>query len=61
MARHPYLMDLLEIVTSGRYNRDMKTLKILASYSKRVRGYSIFKTLQIDDDDKGRPPNTTVP
>ena len=60
MARHPYRMDFLEIVTSGRYNRDMKILKILASNSERVRGYSIFKTLQIDDD-KGRPRNTTKP
>ena len=55
----PYLMDFLEIFSSGRYHRDMKTLKILASNSKRFRVYGIFKKLQIDDD-KGGPPNTTI-
>ena len=39
---HLYLMDFLEIFTSGRYHRDMKILKILASNSK-----------QIDDDTRG--------
>ena len=58
-ACHPYLMDFLEIFTSGRYHRDMKILKILASNSKRFRVYGIFKKLQIDDD-KGGPPNTTI-
>ena len=43
-------MDFLEIFTSGRYHRDMKILKILASNSKRFRVYDIFKKLQIDDD-----------
>ena len=41
-------MDFLEIFTSGKYHRDMKILKILAS-----------KKLQIDDD-KGGLPNTTT-
>ena len=27
----PYLMDFVEIFTSGRYQEDMKILKILAS------------------------------
>ena len=58
-ACHTYLMDFLEIFTSGRYHRDMKILKILASNSKRFRVYGIFKKLQIDDD-KGGPPNTTI-
>ena len=50
-------MDFLEIFTSGRYHRDMEILKILlASNSKRVRVYGIFKKLKIDDD-KGGPPN----
>ena len=52
-------MDFLEISTSGRYHRDMKILKILASNSKRFRVYGIFKKLQIDGD-KGGPPNTTI-
>ena len=52
-------MDFLEFFTSGRYHRDMKILNILASNSKRLRVYGIFKTLQIDDD-KGGPPNTTI-
>ena len=50
-------MDFLEIFTGGRYDRDMKVLKILASNSKRFRVYGIFKKLQIDDDKWG-PPNT---
>ena len=49
----PYLMDFLEIFTSGRYHRDMKILKILASNSKRFRVYGIFKKLQIDEDKWG--------
>ena len=52
-------MDFLEIFISGRYDRDMKILKILTSNSKRFRVYGIFKKLQIDDD-KGEPPNTTI-
>ena len=52
-------MDFSEIFTSGRYHRDMKILKILASNSKQFRVYGIFKKLQIDDD-KGGPPNTTI-
>ena len=47
---HPYLMDFLEIFTSGRYHRGMKILKILASNSKQFRVYNILKKLQIDDD-----------
>ena len=58
-ACHPHRMDFLEIFTTGRYHRDMKILKILASNSKRFRVYGIFKKLQIDDD-KGGPPNTTI-
>ena len=46
-------MDFLEIFTSGSYDRDMKILKILASNSKRVRVYGIFKKLQIGDDKGG--------
>ena len=56
---HPYLIDFLEIFASGRYHRNMKILKILASNSKRFRVYGIFKTLQIDDDKWGLP-NTTI-
>ena len=52
-------MDFLRIFTSGKYHRDMKILKILASNSKRFRVYGIFKTLQIDVD-KGGPPYTTI-
>ena len=47
-------MDFLEIFTSGRYHRDMKILKILASNSKWFRVNGIFKKLQIDDDKEGR-------
>ena len=50
MACHPYLMDFLEILTSGRYHKDMKSLKILASNSKQFRAYGILEKLQIDDD-----------
>ena len=55
----PYLMDFLEIFTSGLYHRDMKILKMLASKLKRFRVYGIFKKLQIDGD-KGGPPNRTI-
>ena len=34
----------------GRYHRDMKIQKILASNSKRFRVYGIFKRWQVDDD-----------
>ena len=54
-------MDFLEIFTSGRYHRDMKILKILASNSKQFRVYGILKQLEIDDDKgEGWPPNTKV-
>ena len=46
-------MDFLEVLASGRYDRNMKILKILASNSKRARVYGIFKKLQIDDN-KGK-------
>ena len=46
-------MDFLQIFTSVRYHRDLKILKILASDSKRLRVYGIFKKLQIDDDKMG--------
>ena len=49
-ACHPYLMDFLQIFTTGRYHRDMKIMKILASNSKQFRVYGILKKLQIDDD-----------
>ena len=51
-------MDFLEILTSGRYHKDMKILKILAFNSKRFRVYGIFKKLQIDDDKVGLPDTT---
>ena len=41
-------MDFLETFTSGSYDRDLKILKILASNSKWVRVYGIFKKWQID-------------
>ena len=50
-ACHPNLMDFLEIFTTGRYHRDMKILKILAS--KRCRVYGIFKKCKIGDDRGG--------
>ena len=54
-------MDFLEIFASGRYHRDMKILKILASNFKQFRVYGIFKKLQIDDDKgEGGLPNTTI-
>ena len=42
-------MDFFEIFTSGRYHRDMKILKILASKPKGFRVSGIFKQLKIDD------------
>ena len=48
----------LEFFTNGRYHRDMKILKILASNSKRFRVHGIFKKWQINDDRVGWP-NTT--
>ena len=60
---HPYLMDFLEIFTSGSYHRDMKILKIFASNSKQFRVYGILKNLQIEDDGArggGWPANTKV-
>ena len=44
---HPYLMDLFEIFTSGRYHRDMKALKILASNPNHFKMYRIFNKWQI--------------
>ena len=52
-------MDFIEIFNSGRYLRDMKILKILASIAKRFRVYDISKTLQTDDDNGGLP-NATI-
>ena len=52
-------MDFLKIFTIGRYHRDMKILKVLASNSKQFRVYGIFKKRQIDDDREGRL-NTTL-
>ena len=49
-ACHPYLMVFLKIFTTGRYHREMKIIKILASNSKQFRFYGILKKLQIDDD-----------
>ena len=43
-------MAFLEIFTSGRYHRDLKILKILASNFKRFR---IYGTSNIDDDKGG--------
>ena len=58
-AYYPYLIYFSEIFTSGRYHRNMKIVKILASNSERFRVYGIFKKLQIDDD-KGGLPNRTI-
>ena len=44
---HPYLMDSFDIFTSGRYHRNMKALKILASNSKHFRIYGILKKWQV--------------
>ena len=52
-------MDFLEIFTSGKYHRDIKFLKILASNSQWFRVYGIFKKWQTDDD-KGGLPNATI-
>ena len=43
-------MDFLEIFISGRYHRDVKILKTLASNFKQVRVYGIFRKRKIDDD-----------
>ena len=53
-----YVLDFLEISTSGRFHRDIKILKILASNAMQFRIYGIFRKLQIDDDEGGLP-NTT--
>ena len=42
----PYLMDFFEIFTSGRYHRDMKAAKILASNFKHFRIYGAFNKWQ---------------
>ena len=57
-ACHPHLKNFFEIFTSVRYHRDMKILKILASNSKRLRFYGIFKKSQIDDRGVARPSTT---
>ena len=36
-------MEFFEIFTGGRYHRDMKILKILASNSKWFKVYGIFR------------------
>ena len=36
-------MNFFEFSTNGRYHRDMKILKVLASNSKQFRVYGIFK------------------
>ena len=41
-------MDFLESFASGRYHRDMKTLKILAPNTKRFRVYGIMNKWKID-------------
>ena len=40
-ARHPYLIDFLEIFTRGRYHRDPKIVNMLAFNSKEFRVYGI--------------------
>ena len=57
-ACHPYIMDFLEIFTSGKYDRDMKILKILACNSKWFRVCGILKNRQFDDDRVEGLPNT---
>ena len=44
-ACHPYFMDFLGDFINGKYHRDMKILKILASDSKQLRVYGIFKIM----------------
>ena len=39
-------MGCFQIFTSGRYHRDMKALKVLASNSKHFRIYGTFNKLQ---------------
>ena len=65
MLNHPGHVTLtlrifLELLTSGKYHRDVTILKILASNSKWFRVYGIFNKWKIDDDRK-RWPNTTFP
>ena len=50
MINHP---GHITLTSSGRYHRDMKLLKILASDFKEFRLYGIFKKWQIDDDRGG--------
>ena len=40
----------LETFIKGRYHRDIKIQKILASNFKRFRVYGIFKRWEVDDD-----------
>ena len=54
MSNHKKFLDMsplshgfFEIFTSGRYNKDMKALKKLASNSKHFRIYCNFKKRQI--------------
>ena len=42
-ACQSYIIDFLEIFISGRYQKDMKILKTLASNSKQFRVYGILK------------------
>ena len=49
----PLPHGFFRIFISGRYHRDMKIPKILASNSKQFRVYGILKQLQIDDDKCG--------
>ena len=46
----PLPHGFLKVFTNGKYHRDMKILKILASNSKQFRVYGILKQLEIDDD-----------
>ena len=41
-------MSFFEIVSSDRYHRAMKALRVLASYSKHLRIYGIVKKWQIN-------------
>ena len=57
-------MGFLEIFTGGRYHKDMKILKILASnpsgtLKNGVNSLRHFWKWKIDDDRGGRP-NTTI-
>ena len=46
----PLPNGFLEVFTSGRYHKDIKIQKILASNSKRFIVFDILKKWQIDDD-----------